>query len=447
MTEGDRGKSSKPILGEGTRVHVHMSHYDRRGPGQSLKTHPGWRYSKCMSICPNMTEGDRGRPSKPILGEGTQVQVHMSHYDRRGPGQSLKTHPGWRYSSACPYVPIWLKGTGAVPQNPSWVKVFECMSICPIYDRGSPSKGTGAVPQNPSWVKVLKCMSICPIMTEGDRGSPSKPILGEGTRVHVHMSHYDRRGPGQSLKTHPGWRYSNACPYVPIWLKGTRAGPQNPSWVKVLKCMVHMSHMSQNPSWVNVLEVHMSQYDWRGPGQSLKTHPGWRYSSACPYVPIWRKETGAKGTGRQSHQNPSHGWRYSSACPYVPIWPKGTGAVPQNPSWVKVLECMSICPIMTEGDRGSPWKPILGEGTRVHVHMSQYDWRGPGQVLKTHLGWRHSSAGPYVPVWPKGTGADPQNPSWVEVLECRSTCLNMSQGGQRGGCIPLEGEAFTIPSK
>ena len=206
-------------------------------------------------------------------------------------------------------------------------------------DRGRSSK-----PQNPSWVKVLECMSICPNMTKGDRGSPSKPILGEGTRVQVHMSHYDRRGPGQSLKTHPGWRYSSAGPYVPIWPKGTRAGPQNPSWVNVLKCR-------------------------------------------------------------------------------------------------------SICPIMTEGDRGSPSKSILGEGTRVHAYMSQYDWRGPGQVLKTHLGWRHSSVGPYVPIWSKGTGADPQNPSWVEVLECRSTCLNMSQGGQRGGYIPLEGEAFTIPSK
>ena len=61
-----------------------------------------------------------------------------------------------------------------------------------------------AGPQNPSWVKVLECMSICPIMTERDRGSPSKPILGEGTRLQVHMSHYDQRGPWQVLKTHPG---------------------------------------------------------------------------------------------------------------------------------------------------------------------------------------------------------------------------------------------------
>ena len=513
-TEGDRGSPSKPILGEGTRMHVHMSQYDWRGPGQSLKTHPGWRYSsacpyvplwpkgtgavpqnpswvkvlECMSICPNMTEGDRGSPSKPILGEGTRVHVHMSQYDRRGPGQSLKTHPGWRYSSACPYVPIWPKGTGAVPQNPSWVK-------------------------------VLKCMSICPIMTEGDRGSPSKPILGEGTRVHVHMSQYDRRGPGQSLKTHPGWRYSSAGPYVPLWPKGTGAVPQNPSWVKVLKCRSICPIMTEgdrgSPSKPILgegtrVQVHMSQYDRRGPGQSLKTHLGWRYSSACPYVPIWRKGTGA------DPQNPS--WvkvlECMSICPNMTegdrgspskpilgegtrvhvhmsqLWPKGTGAVPQNPSWVKVLgtgpyvtegdpgrpskpihtRVMSICPNMTEGDRGSPskpiWvkvnrsicpimgrnrgspsKPILGEGTRVHVHMSQYDWRGPGQVLKTHLGWRYSSAGPYVPIWLKGTGAVPQNPSWVKVLECRSTCLNMSQGGQRGGCIPFEGEAYTIPSK
>ena len=418
ITEGGRGRPSKPILGEGTQVHVHMSHYDRRGPVQSLKTHLGWRYSntcpnvpiwlkgtgaspensswvkvlECMSICPNMTEGDRGSPSKPILDEGTRIHVHMSQYDWRGPGQYLKTHPGWRYSNTCPYVPIWLKGTMAVPQNPSWVKVLECRSICPI-------------------------------MTEGDRGSPSKPILGEGTQVQVHMSHYDRRGPGQSLKTHLGWRYSSACPYVPIWRKETGADPQNPSWVKVLECRSICPIMTEgdrgSPSKPILgegtrVQVHMSHYDQRGPGQSLKTHPGWRYSSAGPYVPIW---------------------------------PKGTRAGPQNPSWVKVLEYRSICPIMTEGDRGSPWKPILGEGTRVHVHMSQYDWRGPGQVLKTHLGWRHSSAGPYVPVWPKGTGADPQNPSWVEVLECRSTCLNMSQGGQRGGCIPLEGEAFIIPSK
>ena len=393
-----------------------------------------------------MTEGDRGSPSKPILGEGIR--------------------------STCPYVLIWLKGTGAVPQNPSWVKVFEYMSICPNMTQGDQD----AIPQNPSWVKVFECMSIYLNMTERDRGRPSKPILGEGTRVyvyvplwpkwyrgspskpilgedtqmHVHMSQYDRRGPGQALKTHPGWRYSSSGPYVPIWPKGTGTVPQNPSWVKVLECMsicpnmtegdrgrpskpilgegtrvqVHMSHIwlkgtgavPQNPSWVKVLEymsicpimtkgdrgspskpilgegtrvqVHMSQCDQRGPGQALKTHLGWRYSS----------------TG-----------------PYVPLWPKETGAVPENPSWVKVLA--------------------------VHVHMSQYDWRGPGQVLKTHLGWRHSSAGPYVPVWPKGTGADPQNPSWVEVLECRSTCLNMSQGGQRGGCIPLEGEAFIIPSK
>ena len=61
-----------------------------------------------------------------------------------------------------------------------------------------------AGPQNPSWVKVLKCRSICPIMTEGDRGSPSKPILGEGTRLQLHMSHYDHRGPWQVFKTHPG---------------------------------------------------------------------------------------------------------------------------------------------------------------------------------------------------------------------------------------------------
>ena len=244
-----------------------------------------------MFLYHNITEGGRGRPSKPILGEGTRVHVHMSHYDRRGPGQSLKTHPGW--------------------------------------------------------VKVLECMSICPNMTEGDRGSPSKPILGEGTRVHVHMSHYDRRGPGQSLKTHPGWRYSSTCPYVPIWLKGDRGSPSKPILGEGTR-----------------IHVHMSQYDWRGPGQSLKTHPGWRYSSAGPYVPLW---------------------------------PKGTGAVPQNPSWVKVLKCRSICPIMTEGDRGSPSKPILGEGTRVHVHMSQYDGRRPGQTLKTHPGWRYSSAGPYVP--------------------------------------------------
>ena len=147
-------------------------------------------------------------------------------------------------------------------------------------------------------------------------------------RSYVLISQYNRSGPEQALKTHPGWRYSNACPYVPLWPKGTGAVPQNPSWVKVLEYMFHMS-----------------KYDWRGPGQYLKTHPGWRYSNTCPYVPIWLK---------------------------------GTGAVPQNPSWVKVLECRSTCPIMTEGDRGSPSKPILGEGTLVQVHMSHYDRRGPG---------------------------------------------------------------------
>ena len=263
---------------------------------------PSWmKVLECKSICPNMIEWDRGSPSKPILGEGTRVQIHMSQYNGRGPGQVLKTHPGWRYSSADPYVLIWRKGTGAVPQNPSWAKVFEYMSICTN-------------------------------MTQDDRGNPSKPILGEGTRVQVHMSDYDRRGPGQSLKTHLGWRYSTTCPYVPIWRKGTREGPQ------------------------------------------------------CP-------------------------------------------------SWVKALECRSICPIMTKGDRGSPSKPILGEGIQVHVHMHQYDGRGPGQDLKPHPGWRYSSAGRYVPIGLKRTGAGPQNPSWVEVLECRPTCLNMSQGGQLGGIV------------
>ena len=488
ITERGRGRPSKPILGEGTRVHVHMSHYDRRGPGQSLKTHPGWRYS---SACPYVPIWLKGTGAKPIL--------------------SLKTHPGWRYSSACPYVPIWRKGTGAVPQNPSWVKVLECMSICPNMtegDRGSEGtskpipwvkvyrrrpgqslktcpyvpiwlKGTGAVPQNPSWVKAV----------------PQNPSLGEGTRVQVHMSHYDRRGPGQSLKTHPGWRYSSAGPYVPLWPKGTGAVPQNPSWVKVLECMSICPNMTEGdrgrPSKPILgegtrVQVHMSHYDRRGPGQSLKTHPGWRYSSACPYVPLWP----IRGPGQSLKTHPgwsyscrsichimteggpgqslktlpgcprsicpimtqrgpprckalkTHlGWRYSSAVSICPIWPKGTqalkthpgwlecrsigrkgtGAVPQNPSWVKVLECMSICPNMTEGDRG--------------------------RSLKTHLGWRYSSACPYVPIWLKGTGAGPQNPSWVKALECSSICLNMSQGGQQGGCIPFEGEAYTIPSK
>ena len=67
MTIGDHGRYSKPILGEGTQVQIHMSQYVQKGPGG---------------------------PSKPILGEGTRVHVHISKYDQREPGQAFKTHPG-----------------------------------------------------------------------------------------------------------------------------------------------------------------------------------------------------------------------------------------------------------------------------------------------------------------------------------------------------------------